>query len=310
MQRFKNILVAIDDLDTAEQTIAAAADLAVRNGAQLTVAGLVETTGGAEQLIALYDGTRVDVASLMTEDTRTSLEGVLSQFDIQNASIEVLNGVGFVEIVRRVQREGHDIIFCSPTPGTGRGLSGSSLAMHLLRKSPVPVWVETPRGDPSPDVAVAVGPFGPAEQALNERLIQMSGSLTAIRGGTLHLVHAWRLEGETLLRRGRIRQPAAYVDELVEAAHLEARANMKYLAERAEGYGVPYELHLQKGRPVDVIPDTIAAIRPGVTVLGTLARTGLRGMLIGNTAEGILGTVDSSVLAAKPDEFVSPIPPD
>ena len=182
--------------------------------------------------------------------------------------------------------------------------------MHLLRKSPVPVWVETPRGDPSPDVAVAVGPFGPSEEPLNERLIQMAGSLTAIRQGTLHIVHAWRLEGETLLRRGRIRQPTEYVDELVETAHLEASGGIKQLAERAETYGIPYELHLEKGRPTQVIPTTIATIRPGVVVLGTLARTGLRGMFIGNTAEAVLGTVEASVLAAKPDNFVSPIPPD
>ena len=48
----------------------------------------------------------------------------------------------------------------------------------------------------------------------------------------------------------------------------------------------------------------------GVVVLGTLARTGLRGMFIGNTAEQILGLVEPSVLAAKRDSFISPIAPD
>jgi nucleotide-binding universal stress UspA family protein len=309
MQRFKNILVAIDDFANARRPIEAAAELAARNGARLSVIGLVEL-GGANHVVALYDGTQVDVEGLLAEERRLALQEATLHLDLPDLSIDVLGGVGFVEIVKRIQRDRHDIVFCSPPSGDQRGLAGASLVMHLLRKSPVPVWVETPRGDPSPDVAVAVGPFGPLEQPLNERLIQMAGSLTAIRKGTLHIIHAWRLEGETMLRRGRIRQPGEYVDRLVEAEYLEASANVKYLAERAETYGVPYQLHLDKGRPTEVIPETIAAIRPGVVVLGTLARTGLRGMFIGNTAEAVLGTVESSVLAAKPDNFVAPIPPD
>jgi nucleotide-binding universal stress UspA family protein len=42
-------------------------------------------------------------------------------------------------------------------------------------------------------------------------------------------------------------------------------------------------------------------------VLGTVARTGLTGLLMGNTTERILGDVTCSVLAVKPPGFVSPI---
>jgi nucleotide-binding universal stress UspA family protein len=124
------------------------------------------------------------------------------------------------------------------------------------------------------------------------------------------LIHAWRLESETMLRPSRVRRPVAQVDELVEAVRLEASANMEYFSGRAEPYGVPYEVHLERGRPGTVIPRTIAEIGPGVVVLGTLARTGLQGMFMGSAAEQVLGEVESSVLAAKPDDFISPIPPD
>jgi nucleotide-binding universal stress UspA family protein len=42
-------------------------------------------------------------------------------------------------------------------------------------------------------------------------------------------------------------------------------------------------------------------------VMGTVARTGLGGLLIGNTAESVLQRVDCSVLAVKPEGFVSPV---
>lgn len=41
--------------------------------------------------------------------------------------------------------------------------------------------------------------------------------------------------------------------------------------------------------------------------MGRVARTGLSGLFMGNTAETVLRSVDCSVLALKPDGFVSPV---
>jgi nucleotide-binding universal stress UspA family protein len=41
--------------------------------------------------------------------------------------------------------------------------------------------------------------------------------------------------------------------------------------------------------------------------MGTVARTGINGLLMGNTAEMILTQIDCSVLAVKPQGFVSPV---
>ena len=45
----------------------------------------------------------------------------------------------------------------------------------------------------------------------------------------------------------------------------------------------------------------------GLIVMGTVARTGLSGLFMGNTAEEILRSVDCSVLAVKPEGFVTPV---
>ena len=47
----------------------------------------------------------------------------------------------------------------------------------------------------------------------------------------------------------------------------------------------------------------------GVTlvVMGSLARAGVPGILLGNTAERLLPLLSCSVLAIKPEGFVSPI---
>jgi universal stress protein E len=46
-----------------------------------------------------------------------------------------------------------------------------------------------------------------------------------------------------------------------------------------------------------------------VIAMGTVGRSGIRGMLLGNIAEKVLATCDCSILTVKPDDFVSPIQP-
>ena len=41
--------------------------------------------------------------------------------------------------------------------------------------------------------------------------------------------------------------------------------------------------------------------------MGTVARGGLPGILIGNTAERLLHSVPCSLLAVKPDDFICPL---
>ena len=46
---------------------------------------------------------------------------------------------------------------------------------------------------------------------------------------------------------------------------------------------------------------------PDLVVMGTVARTGVPGFIMGNTAEMILNQIDCSVLAIKPSGFVTPV---
>jgi nucleotide-binding universal stress UspA family protein len=41
--------------------------------------------------------------------------------------------------------------------------------------------------------------------------------------------------------------------------------------------------------------------------MGTVARTGIDGLFMGNTAESIIGQLDCSILTVKPPGFTSPV---
>lgn len=51
----------------------------------------------------------------------------------------------------------------------------------------------------------------------------------------------------------------------------------------------------------------VQTYRADLVVMGTVARTGVAGLIIGNTAEAILEQVNCSVLAIKPAGFKSPV---
>ena len=85
------------------------------------------------------------------------------------------------------------------------------------------------------------------------------------------------------------------------------RGLLSALAARTVPSSMPYKLHMAKGDPRRALPRLVARHRPDVIVMGTVGRTGIAGLIVGNTAEEVLMQVTCSVLAVKPRGFVSPI---
>lgn len=65
--------------------------------------------------------------------------------------------------------------------------------------------------------------------------------------------------------------------------------------------------HLVKGDARKEIPLLAKKIEADLVVMGTVARTGVPGFIMGNTAETILNQIDCSVLAIKPPGFETPV---
>ncbi|MBT8198084.1 MAG: universal stress protein, partial [Acidimicrobiia bacterium] len=216
MKRFKEILVvAPRDVDM-RKPLRAAAQLATTNGARLTIFDSLTPIRLGRRAV-LGDFQPEDVEELMRKARIAELEELASEIPHVRTRVEVGVGRGFIEIIQRVQEHGHDLVISPPDqPGGLVGLSRAATTMHLLRKSPVPVWVVRPEVPSSGDVLAAVGPFEEGEPTdLDRKLVQMASSLAVQRRGRFHLVHGWGLEGESLLRHGRIKMPSAEVDQLV-----------------------------------------------------------------------------------------------
>lgn len=98
-------------------------------------------------------------------------------------------------------------------------------------------------------------------------------------------------------------------DDLVEQSQRQAADDVSRLIATAPASGAPIATHVVEGVAGEIIPDLVQRLGIGILVMGSLARTGISGLLIGNTAERVLSSVEASVLAVKPPGFESPIRP-
>ncbi len=308
MQRFREILVVARPEEDTPQVVARAAELAERNRARLTLFDVVPELDGRRSTIE-HGGSTIDLQQLLLDARRQELEELAGRVMTVETRVAVASGVPFVAIIQRVLGYHHDLVITAPDgEAPGRGLRGATTTLHLLRKCPSPVWVDDPRTWGRRDVVVALGPLPEdGDDTLNQTLLQLGSSLARIQRGAVHVVHAWRFQGEQLLRSRRARLRSSVVDALVDEERITAEKRFAEALDAVDLSGVEAHGHLRHGTPSDVISDVVDAAQPGVVVMGTLARAGLRGLIIGNTAERVLGDLEASVIAVKPPGFESPV---
>ena len=121
---------------------------------------------------------------------------------------------------------------------------------------------------------------------------------------TLHLLAAWDFVMEGPLRR---RAGDAEVDAALEAHETRVTDSLAQLMESHPEASDCTNIHVLRGSAATVIQSAVERFRADLLVMGTVCRTGVAGFLIGNTAESVLSELSCSVLALKPEGFVSPI---
>ena len=223
---------------------------------------------------------------------------------------KMLYGTPFLEIIREVLRNKHDLVM---TTAEGRGglkekLFGST-AMHLMRKCPCPVWVVRPtQAERYARILAAVDPTPLDEEqyAINIKIMDLATSLARRQQYELIVVHTWTFTAEHSLRSGYTVE-SSEMDRWVRAAQDLHRRRLAELLQPYPLQDLKSQVYMLKGEPGRLIPELAAEMEVGLIVMGTVSRTGVAGLLIGNTAERILHQVDCSVLTVKPDGFATPV---
>lgn len=145
MQRFKNILCVMEHGEAGKPALEWAVTLAENNQASLTVIDVIPQVPSG---IGMPDGGPIS-RDLQTAMVREHEARIVSLLELYRQRLDVKHGVlmgtAFLEIIRAVLRNGHDLVIkCPESPSwLDRFFSGDD--MHLLRKCPCPVWLVKPQ---------------------------------------------------------------------------------------------------------------------------------------------------------------------
>lgn len=306
MERFSDVLLVWDPELRCDAALARAAGVAKRDGARLCVLSVVGEPPPLFDAVVRGNWSGGDLQARMVAERRQRLDGLCADLRAQgiDARAQVSIGVAFLEVIRAVLRSGHDLVV---TPAEGRGglydLLFGGLSRHLLRKCPCPVWVvKAGSRDRHACIlaAIDVGGSEPGRDSLNPAILRLAGRLAAVDDSDLHVIQAWSVFGEGFLEAGS-------VDAVRERLRREYAGRITALLEDLPVTRARARVHLQRGHPATVITRLVQRLNPDLLVMGTVCRTGVEGMLLGNTAEAVLERVDCSVLTLKPAGFRTPV---
>ncbi len=319
MRRFKNILLLADGDRWQDSALLRAVSLAEHNQADLT---LISPMSIPDSICHPSDMDCRRLIHYILDDRQDQLEEAIVNISPDlGIKVRVIEGRVFPEIIHEVLQNGYDLVMkCAETGNFLYDRIFGSADMHLLRKCPCPVWImHSSEKEKYKRIFAAVDVENENNDetvnGLNKLILEISSSLALSEFAELHIVHAWTAWGESFLNTPRFRlaesgEIAGWVEERRVADEEKMEHLMTKLTETISRETIDYikpQLHIVKGDVHTVIRNLVQGQQGDLLVMGTVVRTGIPGVIMGNTAENILNSIDCSVLAVKPPGFITPL---
>lgn len=309
MQKFHNILFVSQGVTDETDALKQALSIARNNNAELKALIVCpEFPKEMSDYTEKYEATLIEQLQKSIQASREVVK--VTEVDVP-VKIEVESGgTPAIRIVRHVLKNAHDLVIKEAEPQeSGKGFK--AMDMELLRKSPCLVWLCRPISKHRNEmkVAVAIDPesMAPEGHDLSLRLLELSRSLADTCNGELNIISCWDYEFEEYLRHNVwIKVQDDELIRTVNGAQNQHRAALEGIVQKS-GIGGKIHVHHVRGRPDQMIPQYVTDRNIDILVMGTVARTGIPGFVIGNTAENVVQKLGCSLLALKPNGFVSPV---
>jgi universal stress protein E len=301
----RRILVAVKSLEARRlPAVLKAAQLARATGAQIELFHALADPVFLDTVEASRLGVETIEQQLHGQALR-KLEAVadtLRKHRIEVSVSAAWDYPAFEAIVRQAVKSGADLIVAQRYGGRHAAAGLLQLTdWELIKISPLPVLlVKSSRPYRHPHVLAAVDPSHRHAKSwqLDHSILQLGSAVAKALRGSLYAVHAY----EFLPPMGGLDVAGTNVLDTLES---DARAVAAERFGRVLGKTKVLQSRqlLLSGRPMDVIPEAARRSKSDLVVMGAVSRSGLKRLLIGNTAERILDDLSCDVLVVKPDNF-------
>lgn len=307
---YQHILVATDFSSHAHAALKQGVWLARQTGARLVLAHTLPDLRRAvhgtsyEARIDLLYGEGDLFQREMRQKSDTKMRRMIVNLNTTDLDVkfETLLGEPFVELTHAVQAEGYDLVLA----GT-RGLAAweqffvGSTAKRLIRKCPSSVWIVKAEHVGPPKAVLAATDFSDVSRRAVLKGLWVAQQASA-KFHLLHVVDSKDVPEDII---SRIPEGSSLRREIND----EAKHRFDGFVESLNTDPDQVQRHLSFGTPWQEVGRLAKHLNIDLISLGTVGRSGIKGVLLGNTAEKVLGTCDCSILTVKPADFVSPINP-
>lgn len=178
---------------------------------------------------------------------------------------------------------------------------------ELLRCSPVPVLlVKTSKPYARPNILAAVDPGHTFAKppSLDAEILRYGSTLAHALRGALHAVHGFEPLPAAALNGDYV--SGDWLTQLEDVTEKKTRAAL----ERAlRGLEIPRSRqHLIARHPIDAIEEVAGTIGSDIVVMGAISRSGIKRVVLGNTAEKLIDHLPCDILIVKPRRFANRVP--
>lgn len=292
----EKILVDIDSQENAVYLLEKARDLALKANAKVEVIRVIYEGFADLDLHSAEEKHQLKTFVMQAEEDW--LEEVVNPIRQSVKTVEsatIWNKDSWQGIVDAAHESDADLIVKAANVEQGLGtVVHTPEDWNLLRHSDIPVmlvkpsaWVE------NPIVVAAVDGLAEEQAALNKKILLEAAHLTQILGGELYIIASYPFSEPWM---GPVALAVDF-DRVKKDVEQFIRDNINRWLDET---GVTCKfLSIEEGKPAHVISHYLESCSAEMLVMGTVARSGVKGIVLGNTSETILHRSTCDVVVLK-----------
>jgi len=292
---FRKLVVANDKLEGVETALPKAALIEHYSGAAIDVVDVIYDTIAEEPAKVLPPSEQANLIEQLKAAERNGLRRLVEPVSEHVAEIEG-RVVWEKNAAQGILGELEDADFLIKPMSRHQPLIDrlhAPLDWALMRSAPCPVLISKHAWSDTRLVLAALDSGDESHQSLNRAILRTATDLSKILGCDLHVVSAYPSLGQAVNEL----QVAMDYDGIKEDMRLTRETLIDELI--AELEAPVAQVHLLEGHARDAIPELANSMGATLTVLGTAARRGLSQLILGNTAEAIIGSLDGDLVTIR-----------
>ncbi len=318
---YSNILCVLSDTHRQDDVIAQAVHIAKSHQATLTIMLSLESLPPNANMV-MESFSYIDSQSSMETQAQDWLRNQAEKWEEKYPTqTKVSIGSPLIDIITNVIKYQYDLVIKRAEESFLDRLFGS-LDMRLLRKCPCPVWVLHKKCTSQYKNVVAALDLNyhypkheiSVRKKLNADILRHAIQISLLEFSQLHIVHVFDAVPENIVRDGFITVDNDQMETDLAKIHAEREQALEDLLQALEGELAPDTMdylkpqkHIVHGYPRREIAATTKSLDTDVIVMGTVARLGVPGFIMGGTAEETMNQLNCAVVGIKPAGFTSPI---